>query len=459
LRQRSAEARATGFRRLEHSSPMRMAEFASRPPMGWNSFDSYGVYLDEAMALQNMRVMAQRLRPAGYRIFVIDMGWYSGYDIPTGSRFPLSSARPSLCIDPWGRYVPHPHVFPRGLSFIADQAHDLGLLFGLHIMRGIPRAAVQRDLPILGTQRTAREIADPSSRCVWNDFNFGLDMSKPGAQQYYDSFISLIASWGVDFIKADDWVPYPAEIHAIANAMQAQPRPMLLSLSPGNVVDYAHIDAYRRANMVRLTRDVWDRRISLDRCFDAWDRFQAQGASGFWPDLDMIPMGRLRVCLPPDRVAPGCPLPSEGVARECEWTVDQQKTFLTMLAMAASPMFIGSDLLTLEDSAVQMLTHPQLIACNQNGVVGRKVWAGGGVEVWHTPHKGGRGASGWIAIFNRNLEPVSAKLDRAQLGLQSDRDWHASDVWQCREIVVGGDGLQGTIAADGVVFLKFGWEG
>ena len=114
----------------------------------------------------------------------------------------------------------------------------MGLKFGIHIMRGIPRQAVHGDTPILGTQKTARDIADENSICPWNTDMYGVDASKKGAQAYYDSLLALYASWGVDFLKVDDiadsklYGTHTGEIELIRNAIDGCGRPMVLSLSP-----------------------------------------------------------------------------------------------------------------------------------------------------------------------------------------------------------------------------------
>lgn len=428
----------------------RIPELAASPPMGWNSFDSYGVYLDEASALANLEVMARRLKPAGYRVFAIDMGWYSEYENAGPGRFPMSADRPRLCMDAMGRYVPSARLFPGGLRRLADRVHEHGLLFGLHIMRGVPRAAVQARLPIEGTRASAWDIADRHDGCAWNDFNYGVVAGHPASRKYYDSFVRLIASWGVDFIKADDIVAHPQDVEMMADAIEAQGRPMMLSLSPGNVVDYGHARAFARANMVRLTRDVWDRRVSIDRCFEAWAAYNEAGVSGFWPDLDMIPIGHLRRCLPPWSLSPGGQVPSEGMERDCGWTLDQKRTFLTMLALAASPMFMGGELVGADEEVFELLTCPELVACNQSVRTGRCTWQRGSVQVWTAESRLGDGGR-WVGVFNRDEQRGAlVALSASEHGLAGGL---VREIWSGRELCVPGEVW---IPPDGVVFLRAG---
>ena len=180
--------------------------------MGWNSWDCYGTSVTEEEVLANAAFMARHLLPFGWDTVVVDIQWYE-----PGARAGGYNDGAELELDPYGRQLPAPNRFPSaasGLGFkpLADRIHGLGLKFGLHIMRGIPRQAVRDALPVEGTDATADQVADTSSVCEWNTDNFGLDHGHPGAQAYYDSQLRLFASWGVDFIKADDILgPYFAE--------------------------------------------------------------------------------------------------------------------------------------------------------------------------------------------------------------------------------------------------------
>jgi hypothetical protein len=102
-------------------------------------------------------------------------------------------------------------------------------------MRGIPREAVAKDLPIAGTSYHATDAADTSDTCFWNADNYGVKHNAAG-QAYYDSLAKLYAGWGLDFIKVDciSSLPYKTdEIHMISAALRKSRRPIVLSLSPG----------------------------------------------------------------------------------------------------------------------------------------------------------------------------------------------------------------------------------
>jgi hypothetical protein len=179
-----------------------------RPPLGWNSYDSFGCFINERRALENLRVFVERLKPHGYEYFVLDAGWFRQFEL-AGREFPTKDDPYRVLSDELGRPVPAPCFFPNGLTPIADACHAAGVKFGIHMMRGISRNSPR-----------ARDIANTSDTCSWCPDNFGVDMAKPGAQAYYDSIVELLASWGVDFIKYDDIMGKPPEVEAVANAIE-----------------------------------------------------------------------------------------------------------------------------------------------------------------------------------------------------------------------------------------------
>ncbi|MFI2037132.1 hypothetical protein ACH470_21070 [Streptomyces bottropensis] len=231
-----------------------------RPPMGWNSWDCVGTTVTEGEVLVNATFMRDHMLPHGCDTVVMDIQWYE----PTARAHGYNPDAP-LPLDDHGRQLPAPDRFPSaadgtGSGPPADRVHQLGLRFGLHIMRGIPRRAVAARLPAAGTGWTADEIADTGSVCTWNSDNYDLNHGHPGAQAYYDSQVAQFSLWGVDFIRADDMLfPYhEREISACARATARSGRPIELSLCPGNDVSLAHLDRLRdTATNWRVCDDLW----------------------------------------------------------------------------------------------------------------------------------------------------------------------------------------------------------
>jgi hypothetical protein len=435
----------------------RIQEFAPRPPMGFNSFDSYRTYLSEDKAYALIDVMAEKYLPFGYEYFVIDAGWSRNVELYPGSMYPRK--RIGVAMDEFGLLEPCRMYFPNGIKALADHAHDKGLKFGLWFIRGIPREAVEQNLPIKGTPWFARDIADTNSICVWNQENYGIDTTKPGAQAYYNALIDKLAGWGIDFVKVDDIVPNPQEIVAVARAIEEGGHTMIYSLSPGDVHHPTHLPYYKRANMLRITRDIWDNPMSLEKGFFAWEEFQGTEGPGFWPDLDMIPFGRLDVVateaipdVPPDRRA-----------RQSQFNQEQMKTFITQRALAASPLIIGGDLLTMDDFSYRLLTNREMLSCNQNGVMGANVYRAGNIDVWLTPHKMDP-TMGWVGIFNRSKSDREVTLTKQDLGLvafeasynltAARQRFRLTNIWS--EVVVTIEDKHAfALPAEGVVFLTF----
>lgn len=440
---------------------------AEKPPLGWNSFDSYGVYLHHEAAIDNLEAFAKKLKPYGYEYFVIDLGWYAEYEFFPGTKFPNERHAKDINIDEFGLYEPSECYFPKGLKPIFDRAKELDVKIGVHIMRGIPRKAVKLDLPIKGTSHTASQIADTTSIAEWCPHNYGVDMSKPGAQEWYNSVFKKLADWEVDFVKVDDIIAYPKEIVAVAKAIENSGRPMVYSLSPGqasNTLDHTY---YRYANMLRITHDIWDRRKDVQKSFEAWKKYQRTEYPGFWPDLDMIPFGKLKLMSPEvlNNIKRDVRLAGFGHTRESMLTEPLKRQFITQRAMAASPLFIGGDLPTMDTYSLQLLTNSDMLACNQNGVMGINTYSKKDLEVYHVRDKEIVG-EGWIGIFNRDeFKPFQGTLSRTDLGLVQQTNGYqvienpnrivGHNIWKDSSMEIPLEGIKIQVPPDDVVFLSY----
>ncbi|OIR08113.1 alpha-galactosidase A precursor [mine drainage metagenome] len=366
-------------------APADFHAWASTPPMGWNSWDNFGTTVTEAQTKAQADVMASELKSHGWQYVVVDIQWYEagtqGHSYKEGAR---------LSMDGYGRLQPAVSRFPssadgRGFAPLAAYVHSLGLKFGIHLMRGIPRQAVEENLPILGTPYHARDIADRVHTCPWNPDMYGVDMSKPGAQAYYDSVFSLIASWGVDFVKVDDLSrPYFQNIHeveAIRKAIDRTGRPMVLSLSPGatDIRAAAHVRAH--ANMWRISDDFWDRWLALKGQFHRLALWNPWRETGAWPDADMLPLGRIMM----DN-------------RASRFTPDEQVTLMTLWSIARSPLIFGGDLTKLDPFTRSLITNDEVIAVDQHSADNRPLFDHDGLIAWTA--KDPADGSTYLAVFN-----------------------------------------------------------
>src|SRR5204863_8943483 len=130
----------------------------------------------------------------GWQYIVVDIQWSEQHPQAHGYR-----ANAELAMDAYGRLIPAENRFPsaaggHGFKPLADYVHGLGLKFGIHIMRGIPRQAARAGSPVFGSTLHANDLADQQSICPWNTDMFGVHASTPGGQAYYDSLIALYAA-------------------------------------------------------------------------------------------------------------------------------------------------------------------------------------------------------------------------------------------------------------------------
>jgi len=426
----------------------------SAPLLGWNSYDCYGSHINEKYTKENLDAFIEKLKPYGYEYFVLDAGWYRHFDLKPGEIWPTDGDKAYLNIDKYGRFIPSEVLFPNGLKAIIDKAHNHGIKFGLHMMRGIPRKAVEKDLPVKGTTYSAKDIADVNDTCAWSSLMYGVDMDKPGAQEYYNSVLELLASWGVDFIKYDDIVHKPREINAVANAIEKSSPDIVLSISPGREINPDYYETYARADMIRISGDVWDLQKDIDVNFERWERIQPYAGRGFWLDMDMIPFGHIRVNYPLTKNKLSS---SRGYERMDNFSYAQKKTFITQRAMAASPLFMGGALPTSPKIVFELITNEDMLACNQNGVTGELVnrisTFAEKVDVWKTPHKTNE-KEGWIGVFNRNPYMELIKFNKEELGLDKSGSYHLYDIWG-KKIIVDKESFIFEIPGNDVIFIHY----
>ncbi|RMD84808.1 MAG: glycoside hydrolase family 27 protein [Lentisphaerae bacterium] len=449
------------------------------PPLGWNSFDSYGCHIYEALCMKELEAMIEKFVPCGYEYFVIDNGWFSEQELlhVDGLKIPrVQHAEPEhVVIDEYGIVQPSNCFFPNGFRPLVDACKANGLKFGVHLMRGIPRIAVERNTPIKGTPYHAADIADINDTCSWCPYMYGIDMTKAGAQEYLNSVFEQFAQWGIEFVKVDDVSHRPAEIEGYINAVEKASAPICLSLSPGGNCNKRFLEIYRKTNMSRITKDIWDDQEDIDISFEAWKSWQGLETDDYYPDLDMIPFGELCILKREQNrgIAGKAAFSGKALHRICRFTEAQKETFITQRAMAASPLMIGGSMHSMDPHSIRLLTHPEMLACNQNGVMGRLVKNNrqDGMEIYVTPEKKKDKTGfqrylgvdrGWLGLFNRTDQPNSVSLGQFQLGLKRNFDAEESDtyilwdIWRGGEIEIApGAKLDTEIPPHGVAFYRF----
>lgn len=410
--------------------------WAETPPMGWNSYNCYGAAVTESEVKANADYMAEKLKNLGWEYVVIDYCW--SYPHPPNStqnnppQFRLKKDNapvPWLAMDEWGRLLPDPRKFPSSkidgsFKTLAETIHNLGLKFGIHVMRGIPRQAVWAKTPIKGANGiTADMIADTTSLCPWLNQMYGVDMSKPGAQEYYNSLAELYAEWGVDYIKMDDIdlkddYPYrKSEAEAMHKAILNCGREIVLSLSLNmKLENMDHVKSI--SNLWRISKDFWDDWELLKKQFELINNWEAAREPGNWPDADMLQLGWI------SRRGPS------GPERQSQFTKDEQITHMTLWCIAKSPLMMGGDMPDNSPFVEKLLTADEVLEANQNSYDARQLYRKDGHVVWTSKIPDSEDI--YIAFFNLNEQEETVLVDFKELGIKGKQK--VRDLWEKEDL-------------------------
>lgn len=392
------------------------------PPMGWNSYDYYDTAVNEAQVRANADYMAKHLSAYGWEYIIVDIEWYS-YDAGTKRDQYQYIPFGKVEMDEYSRLLPCPDRFPsssegKGFKPLADYIHELGLKFGIHIMRGIPRIAAHTHTKILGTDKTANEIADPGSICPWNPDMYGVRPGAEGGQKYYNSLLDLYSEWGVDFIKCDDICRMDAssakqEIVMLKKAVDQCGRPMVLSLSPGPapIEEAWHYETY--ANMWRITDDFWDDWKYLLNMFERCELWQNHVSAGNYPDCDMLPVGMI----------------GKGFGNEhlTKFTKDEQITMMTLWCIFRSPLMIGGELTLLDDWTKELLTNKDVIELIKFSKGARQLARDSVHCIWHSQNS--NDGTEYVAVFNLSEKAQSVKVLPELFGGEGFAGMAVTELW------------------------------
>lgn len=426
-------------------------QVAERPPLGWNSFDAYDSRINEKQFRETVEFMAEHMKGAGWEYAVIDYVWWNpdpgGWNTPDSFERRIghpnirlnddgSLKYPELCtVDQNGRLMPATERFPsakdgRGFKTLADWVHGKGLKFGIHIMRGIHRHVVDQDMPIIGSSATAKDIAEPWDVCEWNNNMVGVDPTKPGSQEYYNSLFRMYAQWGVDYVKADDMMgrcgaPYygyhEGEIEMIRKAIDNSGRPMVLSLSCGEAPIGRANHLSENANLWRVSSDFWDKWEHLSHSFELLDKWSPFIKPHHWPDADMIPFGHISLDHRP-----------HGPDRMSKFTLPEHYTLMSLFSIARSPLMIGADLLTTPfDTVKTFFLNEEVLAVNQYSWDNRQVKRTDGDQaIWFARDE--NSDDRFIALFNLGEEAKSVTFDFELEYLRGN--YKVRDLWAQKDL-------------------------
>ncbi len=417
-------------------------DWALTPPMGWNSWDCYGPTVVESEVKANADYMAEHLADYGWEYIVVDIRWFVENDKAGG----YNETDPRYVMDEWGRYQPAVNRFPSaadgaGFKPLADYVHGKGLKFGIHIMRGIPKIAVNQKTPVKGTDGiTADQVYNEDRLCRWLHDNYSVDASKPGAQEYYNSIFELYASWGVDFIKIDDLSsPYhKEEIEMIRKAIDGCGRPIVLSTSPGATPpsEAAHISTH--ANMWRMVNDVWDLWRDVTNLMRVAEDWYPYIQTGTWPDCDMIPLGRLSI------------RGERGKDRPSRLTKDEQRSLMTFFCILRSPLMFGGDMPSLDEFTTSLLTNREVLRMHSQSRDVRQVFRTED-RLAVTSVDAVTGET-YLALFNMAEEEQHVEVSLADLGLKGRKK--LTDLWTGEHSRSGKDSISAVLQPHASVLYR-----
>ena len=414
---------------------------APEPPMGWNSYDCLGLAANESEVKAAAEYMAKNLKYLGYEYIVIDMGWYgdsaaTDYNAFVDETIPV---KPNYTVDESGRLWPDTVKYPsaangQGFKPLADYIHGLGLKLGVHLLRGIPWQAADRNLTIRGTDIVATSFAQPDSGCEWYDGFYGVDMTKPGAQEYYNSVFDLFAEWGIDFVKADDM--NDPDIMGMSRAMRQCGRPMVLSIVPNN----QNQEVLREnAHMARTGADFWDVWQMLKVGFPVAARAVQHAAPGYYPDLDMLPVGKLGL-----KISYKGPEP-----RISNFTPDELHTLMTLWYIARMPLMIGGYLPETDKTTLEILTNEEALAVNRTCINPRQIKFKNAIIIWAADIP--ESEDKYLAFFHQweSKKPINIKVQFEQLGLSPGVAYKVRDLWAKKDLGSFTDEFSAPINAHG----------
>lgn len=422
---------------------------ALKPPLGWSSWSFIRSHPDKSKIEAQALAMHQTLQAHGFQYINLDDFWYLD---------------PRQTVDKYGRWVVDSAKFPNGIPALANYVHNLGLKFGLYVTPGIPVAAYNANTPIEHTRYHARDIAD-TTRFETN-YNFGgnamyyIDYSKPGAQEFINSWARLFASWGVDYLKIDGVGNFDiSDVQSWSYALLKSGRPIHLGLSNSLALQNgATWRAY--ANSWRTTGDVeaylpnsingvypltkWQNVFNHFVGASQWTQF---GGSGGWNDLDSLEIGNGSL----DGT-------NVGTSPSDFFTQDERQTLMSWWSIAATQLLLGTDLTQNQDQFdYGLLQNDEVLAVDQAGVPGAPIddylhtdpnqTDGSLLEIWRSKQR-----DSTYAVLVSNLASTTHGVTANWASFGFSGDAIVRDLWNHADLVANPNINGGYKFTDGTSF-------
>ena len=381
-----------------HSLLLKVGDtIALTPPMGWNSWNAYGLAVDAAKVRAVAEAMVSTgLAAHGWTYVNIDDGWEAEQRAPDGAI--RTNAK-----------------FPDMLA-LSSYLHERGLRFGIYSSPGTLTCG-----RFLGSAGHVRQDADTYA-------SWGIDYLKYDLCSYQDETLPKEPT------VADHQAPY----RAMSAALAAQPRDIIFSLCQYGLADVWKWGADVGGNSWRTTGDIEDSWQSMHDIMASQYKSAPYARPGHWNDPDMLVVGRVGWGgeLHPSRVTP-----------------DEQYSHISFWSLLAAPLLLGNDLPKLDDFTRNLLTNDEVIAIDQDplGHAARKAWAEDGWEIWVRELADGRQA---VGVFNFGDEYRSLKLAGRVPGLTAGASLR--DAWRQKDLGPLAPGFTARVPTHGVLLLFVG---
>jgi hypothetical protein len=379
------------------------------------------------------------LQKLGYEYINLDDFWYHCPG-PQGPN-----------VDEYGRWVIDASRFPpdgdtNGIKAVADHMHSLGMKFGIYVTPGISKQAVAKKTQIEGTSNTADQIAEPS--IAEDNYNckgmVRIDYSKPGAQAFINSWVKMLASWGVDYIKIDGMsdqnVP---DIKAWSEAIRQSGRPMVLDVTQGSYTQAIAPALMKYANQWEFAPDVecydcekHDSSYPLTSWKDIKNRFnyvakwQPYAAPGGFNDYDSIELGNGS---------------NDGL------TPDERQTQLSLWALGSSPLLLGVDLTHLDPQDLQYLKNTAVLAVDQDSIAAKRVVNDGSRQVFAKKETNGDVI---VGLFNIGAQSETISVAASVVGLPEKQGGYSLENLWTGKMEKSGSTIQAKVPSHGVVLYR-----
>jgi len=411
------------------------------PVLGWSSW-SFLRKLPTAdkMKAQALALHNSGLQKLGYEYVNLDDFWYQCPG-PQGPN-----------VDAYSLWITDPSKFPPqgdtdGIKVVADYVHSLGMKFGIYVTPGISGQAVSRNTKIKGTSYTAAQIAEPSVK--ENNYNckgtVRIDYSKPGAQEYTNSWADMLAGWGIDYIKIDGMTDKnAADVKAWSNAIRQSGRPMVLDVTQGSFTTALTPTLMKYANQWEFAPDVecYDCEKSdgsypltswadVAKRFDYVAKWQPYAGPGGFNDYDSIEVGNGS---------------NDGL------TPVERQTQISLWALGASPFILGIDLTHLDPTDLQQyLENSAVLAVDQDSIAAKRVINHGYQQVFVKKEPNGDTI---VGLFNTGGKPEEISVTASTASLpKNENGYSLRDLWT-GETKKTNNTISAVIPSHGVVLYR-----